>query len=100
MKHRFKPGESGNPKGRPKGTVSITSEIKKRLLTFPPGQTGQKKTYLQLMVDRILQMAIVDKNEQMLKLIINYTDGMPIQKISGDPDNPLIVQFSKQDEQL
>lgn len=88
MKHRFKKGESGNPKGRPKGTVSIVTELKKRLLTCPP---GQKRTYLELAVDRILQMAIANSNEQMLKLIVNYTDGLPLQKITGDAENPIPI---------
>ncbi len=39
--HRFKKGESGNPNGRPKGTISITTEIKKKLEQIPK---GQKKT--------------------------------------------------------
>lgn len=33
--HRFKPGRSGNPGGRPKGAVSIVSMIKKLLREDP-----------------------------------------------------------------
>ncbi len=32
----FKKGQSGNPNGRPKGTVSITTEIRARLLKIYP----------------------------------------------------------------
>lgn len=29
--HRFKPGQSGNPKGRPKGTVNLKTDLAKEL---------------------------------------------------------------------
>lgn len=86
----FKKGQSGNPKGKPKGTISITQEIKKKLLTCPK---GKEKNYLEYMVDMILQKAIIEGDETMLKLIWNYTDGMPKQTIGGDGDNPIKIEF-------
>lgn len=32
MPHRFQPGVSGNPSGRPKGTLNISGRLEKRLL--------------------------------------------------------------------
>jgi len=84
IKTRFKKGESGNPKGRPQGSVSITTEIKKKLNEIPE---GQKKTYLDLLINRILKLGVVDGNEQIIKAIWGYVDGMPKQKTditSGD----------------
>ena len=78
---RFKKGQSGNPKGRPPGSVSITTEIKKRLQEMPD---GQKKTYLELLISRILKLGVVDGNEQMIKIIWNYVDGMPNQLLEAD----------------
>lgn len=78
---RFKKGQSGNPKGRPPGSVSITTEIKKRLQEMPD---GQKKTYLELLINRILKLGVVDGNEQMIKVIWNYVDGMPNQLLEAD----------------
>ena len=78
---RFKKGQSGNPKGRPPGSVSITTEIKKRLQEMP---NGQKKTYLELLISRILKLGVVDGNEQMIKIIWNYVDGMPNQLLEAD----------------
>ena len=78
---RFKKGQSGNPKGRPAGSISITTEIKKRLQEMP---NGQKKTYLELLISRILKLGVVDGNEQMIKIIWNYVDGMPNQLLEAD----------------
>ncbi len=80
-KFLFKKGQSGNPKGRPPGSVSITTEIKKKLGEIPD---GQKKTYLELLINRILKLGVVDGNEQMIKAIWGYVDGMPKQPIEAD----------------
>lgn len=71
---RFRPGLSGNPAGKPAGALSITAEIKKRLQEIPE---GQQKSYLELLVNRILKQAVVDGNEQMIKQIWSYVDGAP-----------------------
>lgn len=72
----FPKGVSGNPKGRPKGTLSIVGEMKKRLAETP---VGWEKTFLELLVNKILKIAIVDGDVQMIKQIWNYIDGMPKQ---------------------
>lgn len=71
---RWKKGESGNPAGRPAGSVSITAEIKRKLQEVPD---GQQKSYLELLINRILKQAVVDGNEQMIKQIWSYIDGPP-----------------------
>jgi hypothetical protein len=76
-------GQSGNPAGRPPGSVSITAEIKKKLQEIPD---GQQKSYLELLINRILKQAVVDGNEQIIKQIWSYVDGPPRQ--SEDPENP------------
>jgi len=93
----FPKGVSGNPNGRPKGTISITAAIKKRLQEIPE---GQKKTYLELLLTRILSKAIKDGDTNMIKQIWAYIDGMPKQTIIGDPDNPISLLFTDADEFL
>jgi len=73
-KGRFIKGVSGNPKGRPPGSISITAEIKKKLEEVP---AGEKKTYLEALILKILKRAIVDESDSMIKEIWNYIDGKP-----------------------
>ena len=75
--YRWKKGESGNPAGRPAGSVSITAEIKRKLQEIPD---GQQKSYLELLINRILKQAVVDGNEQMIKQIWSYVDGTPVEQ--------------------
>ena len=72
---KFKPGQSGNPKGRPPGTISLTTLIKQELDKCPDGK--DKKTYADLIVKRILTKAIRDGDSQIIKTIWAYTDGLP-----------------------
>jgi hypothetical protein len=88
-KGRFVAGTSGNPAGKPKGAgISITTEIKRKLEEIPK---GQKSTYLQLLIARIMKQAIQDGDQQMIKNIWNYIDGMPVQRNihEGDEERPI-----------
>ncbi len=77
MPHLYKKGQSGNPEGRPKGSgISITTEIKKKLAKVPQ---GEKLTYLQLLIDKIMDQALKDGDKAMIRNIWNYIDGMPKQ---------------------
>ena len=55
-------------------TISITAEIKKKLHEIPE---GQQKTYLELLVNRIMKQAVVDGNEEMIKQIWDYIYSPP-----------------------
>lgn len=69
-----------NREGRPKGSgISITTEIKRKLKERPPGE--DKTTYLELLINRILKQAIQDGDQQMIKNLWNYIDGLPRQTI-------------------
>ena len=92
----FKEGVSGNPAGKPKGSLSITAEIKKKLEEVPE---GQKKTYLQLLISRIMKDAIQDGDGQMISKIWAYVDGMPKESkdiTSGGKPIPILNVFSDQ----
>ena len=66
-------GSSGNPNGRPH-KPSITIMIQNELEKVEP---NSKKTWLQLIVARLLQMAVIEGDTNILKTIWNYVDGMP-----------------------
>lgn len=72
---RFVEGNVGG--GRPKGTISITSAIKRRLEEEVKGMKDKKQ--VDLVVDKILEKAIRDGDTATLKVLWNYVDGMPNQ---------------------
>lgn len=91
-KGQFVKGQSGNPKGRPEGVgISITTRIKQELEKCPEGE--DKKTYLELLVKRILKKSIVDGNEQMIKSVWAYVDGLPQQNVDMTSDGERIGLF-------
>ena len=74
---KFKKGQSGNPKGKPKGTISLTSMIKRKLQELVP---DGKRQAIEMLADNIIQDAL-EHNNKMRQLIWNYVDGMPKQGI-------------------
>lgn len=80
----FKPGQSGNPNGRPKKGYSI-SETVKQMFTEQP----EKKKKL---VDKIYTVAAEGGDMAAARMIWAYMDGMPTQKqeVTGKDGEPLL----------
>jgi len=93
-KGQLLPGETANPNGRPPG-VSITDAIKRKLEEIPE---GQQKSYLELLISRILKQAVVDGDGPMIKNIWNYIDGMPRQGLDIKHDLKDILTQEQIDE--
>ena len=74
---QFKPGQSGNPGGRPKG-FSITAMVRSELDKVEP---KTQKKWGELVIKRILLKATNEGDTQMLKAIWSYIDGMPKQSM-------------------
>lgn len=77
----FVKGVSGNPNGRPPGSVSIVEGIKRKLLEIEP---GNKKTYLDLFLNKLFLKAIKEGDTSLIRDMINRVDGMPLQKINAE----------------
>ena len=80
-KGQFVPGVSGNPDGRPLGARNFTTKIREALEKI--GE-GNKTSYEDALVKKVLHKAIIEGNEQMIKLVWNYLDGMPKQNVDNN----------------
>lgn len=78
---RFTDGNSGGP-GRPPG-VSISKLIREKLNEVP---LGQRKLYGELLVEKILDKALVEGDNHMIKEIWHYVDGKPKESMTLDVD--------------
>jgi hypothetical protein len=80
----WEPGQSGNPAGR-KRTKPISDSLRTELEQPVRGKSG--KTKRQALVDRLLLIALTGKRTEALaamKLILSYTDGLPVQQVEVD----------------
>ena len=88
IEHRFKPGQSGNPAGRAKGVVSITTRIKKLLemelqVKDPVSNEACKKTVSEIIGLRLAKEAM-SGNIKAVKIILDRTEG----KVSSPEQSP------------
>jgi hypothetical protein len=81
-----------NPGGRPKGSYSIMTILRKKMEEIPLGQT---KEWGHQIADIILDEAVVNRKSDMLKLIVNYMDGMPNQKVDFGVDKENIGELTE-----
>lgn len=73
-KGQLLPGNTANPNGRPKGSLSITALVKEELEKVPD---GQKVSYAEALIKKMLHKAIIEGDTQTQKMIWNYIDGLP-----------------------
>ena len=79
LKPRWKPGQSGNPKGRPPKALCLTSEIKEYLdqvpKVLPNNQPNkEKKTWCKILAEEAVHQA-AKGNHQILKELFDRTEG-------------------------
>jgi hypothetical protein len=85
----FVKGQSGNPGGRPKKDWTWAKLLERVGEEIEP-KSGKKFKEL---VSRRLWLECVNGNLIAIKELFNRMDGMPMQKLGGDPDSPIIVKF-------
>jgi hypothetical protein len=76
------PGNTANPFGRPPGTVSIVEALRRKLKEVPEGE--DKRTYLEVFVDKLYEKTNQDGDVAMMKDLIDRIDGKPEQKVAVD----------------
>lgn len=92
----FKEGGVGNPTGRPKGTFGLGTILKKKLQEVP---LGQVKEYGDQVIEKLLELAIVNGDSKAIKLILNYADGLPRATIGidgGEEGQPVKISVETQ----
>lgn len=83
IEHRFRPGRSGNAKGRPRGSASVVSALK-RLLHKGDELLGRD---LAEALARVAIREALKGNFQFWKAIIDRTDGPIAHRIEHDIDD-------------
>ena len=71
LRPAWKPGQSGNPAGRPPKNISITSLVKAKLLL--PANNG--KTYGELVADSLVELATTGKDMVAIKELLDRVEG-------------------------
>ncbi len=77
---RWQPGQSGNPKGRPKG-VTLSDALRKMLAEQAPGKTEQ--TYAEVIARALCKQA-VKGNVLAAKEVADRVEGRPKQSLDVD----------------
>ena len=74
--------KAGHPKvgGKEKGTRHFTTLVQEALVKVALTDKGEKIEVQKALGEKVVKMAL-EGNEQMIKLIWNYLDGMPKQSI-------------------
>ena len=86
---RWKPGESGNPAGRPK-TPSLETILRKYLGEKISVGTPDETTRMEAMAKLVFSEGVTNRNHRIMIALLDRLWPKPI-KIQGDPDNPITI---------
>ena len=94
--HRWKPGQSGNPNGRPKDQFSFMGILRSALAE----ENKSGKSVGERIIARYIKLALAG-NGQALEALVARIDGKPAQSLTlkGESDAPLHVRHSARLEQ-
>ena len=72
---RFKPGQSGNPRGRPKGTLNFATDVEQTLaalITLNEGGKSKRVSTQRAALLRLREMALKGKNVRALEKLLSF----------------------------
>lgn len=91
---KWKPGQSGNPAGRPKGQT-LTELLRKALFNIPD---NEKQSVANKFIDSVVEQALKG-DDKAQKLVFNYIDGLPKQDIQVGGELKInVVNYGDMDE--
>lgn len=94
--YKFKPGQSGNPKGRPKGSVSLVRLLRAKLSEVPP---GQRKDYATALIEATIRDAL-KKDGQSRRLVWEYLEGKPTGEVQVSLIADPVAEAALADEEV
>lgn len=89
VQHQFKPGQSGNPKGRPKGS-GVTDKLR-ALLDEEVDLKGSKLTMKEALAKVIINKAMKG-DHKFVKEVLDRTEGKATERLEVDGDVRMVVQ--------
>ena len=99
---RFKPGQSGNPKGRPKGTRNFKTDLREELdskIRIQEGQQGLVISKQQVLIKRMLESATKGNMRAMQILMgvipkyFGLEDTAEAEKTLSEADKEILGEF-------
>jgi hypothetical protein len=92
---RWKTGQSGNPKGRPKNTVYLSEMLRDQLDQVPDAIDGEPntKTWRDLICDSILRAAVRGNQPALTKELLDRIEGKVTDKNKIESEMPVTIRF-------
>ena len=89
--NQFKPGESGNPGGRPKSKPWADAYREYGGMTIPQLQIAPTDTVIQACVKKIYQTLLQDPQTRLAREAADRTDGRVPLPLIGSTDEPIAI---------
>jgi hypothetical protein len=92
----YKPGQSGNPKGKPKGSLNMSTMLRIMLNEKTKDEDGKKTTHKALIIKKVIEKA-KDGNLKASEMVFDRTEGKPAQTISQIHEGRIDTKISFED---
>ena len=98
VRTRFKPGQSGNPKGRPKGTLNLRTDLKEELAERIRLREGERD--LKVSKQRAMLKALVAKALKGDARAANVLLGLVNKLFELEPEPKVEADLGREDEEI